>query len=680
MWINGWTTMNNCKIYFFLLMIVMGQQIKAQTALPQVLQIPEEIDPVKVSLESRADELLNRLSLHGDVDAAAVMDAIRSNLNLTHAGETDLDMQIVKSLDRGTYTIHNLIFQSLPGVYVPANLYVPKGKGPFPAILNSHGHWPPGRRSEIVQRTAQILASNGYVCLSMDAMGSGERGRMHQHEYHGANLGSLLLDLGTPLMGVQLLENQRAIDLLCSLDYVDKDQIGATGASGGGNQTMWLAAVEPRVRAAVPVVSVGTFRSYIMNSNCVCELHPKGLLHFEEGQLLQTMAPKAVKIITALRDGNAAFNVHQMLKSYRLAKLSYEEQGLGDKLDYALFDEPHSYTDAMNETMVQWFNKSFNYRTSSTVDISLVQLLDTSSLSVLQHGVERNKIITIPQFIQREFGASEKHLFSEARLDAASCRTALRQLLSSTEPDTFRAVKSLEPSKGWQRLLLETTQGQLIPVLLKKPSGEGKNIYVVFPSQGKEVLSAADMDRLLCTGDGVAVVDLYGLGERASATGDRIDGALPRFHTLSRSLLWLGQTMMGLWADEIRLVSDYMQQHYPAHQLIVQADSETAVAALVSSSLAPRQNKLQLRHLLISYLPGPSGGLDNYNMAVHIPGILRWGDIPLLLALSSDDVYIDDLLPWAGKACSDRDNKELVEKVNAYKRKLHMGGTLQINE
>ena len=120
--------MNNCKIYFFLLMIVMGQQIKAQSALPQVLQIPEEIDPVKVSLESRADKLLNRLSLHGDVDAAAVMDAIRSNLNLTHTGETDLDMQIVKSLDRGTYTIHNLIFQSLPGVYVPANLYVPKGK------------------------------------------------------------------------------------------------------------------------------------------------------------------------------------------------------------------------------------------------------------------------------------------------------------------------------------------------------------------------------------------------------------------------------------------------------------------------------------------------------------------------------------------------------------------------
>jgi hypothetical protein len=62
-----------------------------------------------------------------------------------------------------------------------------------------------------------------------------------------------------------------------SLPNVDPGNIGATGASGGGNQTMWLAALDERVKTAVPIVSVGTFEAYIMRSNCICELLIYGL-------------------------------------------------------------------------------------------------------------------------------------------------------------------------------------------------------------------------------------------------------------------------------------------------------------------------------------------------------------------------------------------------------------------
>ena len=671
--------MINLKRYTVLLMMALGQQAAAQPALPEILIIPKEIDPLKVFIESRADELLCKLPMDGIADGKSLLSKVRTNLQLAEDDGGDLDMKIVATLDCGIYTIHNLIFQSLPGVYVPANLYVPKGKGPFPAILNSHGHWAPGRRSEIVQRTSQLLASNGYVCLSMDAMGSGERGRRHEHEYHGANLGSLLLDLGTPLMGIQLLENKRAIDLLCSLEYVNKEQIGATGASGGGNQTMWLTAMDARIKAAVPVVSVGTFRSYIMNSNCVCELHPNGLLHFEEGQLLQAMAPKAVKIITALKDGNAAFNVHQMLKSYRLAKLAYQQQGVGERLAYALFDESHSYTLEMNETMLSWFNKNFKYRLSLPIERNAVNIRDTNLLSVLHHGIKKAKIMTIPAFIDREFKVAEKQRMEMGPQRIEAYQQQLRQLLSSTEADQLLSERMLPEEAGWQRTILETKQGQLIPLLVKKPNGDRDAIRMLFPAQGKQALDFTEIDQLLATGEGVAIIDLFGLGERASASAEYTDGALPRFHTISRSVLWMGQTMMGIWANEITLVSSYLQQQYPNHKLIVQADRETALAALISSNLSPQRRTLELKHLPISYLSGMTESLENFNMAIHIPGILKWGDMPMLLALSKENVNLDQLLPWSGDSCLERDKKRLLDKVNAYKIKFKTGGTLQIN-
>ncbi len=649
----------------------MGLYSNAQQNLPSVLAIPEEVDAVKILIENRADELVCGLKTGDLAHASELLRQMEANLQLEPGVQPALDMQIVSTRDRGSYSIHNIIFQSMEGVYIPANLYVPKGKGPFPAALNSHGHWAPGRRSEVVQLTSQILALNGYVCLSIDAMGSGERGRNHQHEYHGANLGSSLLDLGTPLMGIQLLENRRAIDLLCTLPYVDQDRIGATGASGGGNQTMWLAAADPRVKAAVPVVSTGTFRSYIMNSNCVCELHPNGLLHFEEGQLLQAMAPKAIKIITALKDGNAAFNVHQMLKSFRMAKRAYQQQGAGDRIDYELFDEPHSYTTAMNLSMLQWFDKAFDHTSSPSETIGFVELLDTAELAVLDHAVDRTNIMTIPEFVQREFDKIQERILTQEMVKKETKKHHLRQLLSKVEPDQLLRAQSLEPKEGWQRIVLETANQQLIPIRFKAPKNESKTIHIFFPSGRKQTFTNHNMEDLIDQGEGVAVVDLLGLGERASTYGDHMDGALPRFHTVSRSLIWVGETMMGIWQQEIGLVTAYLHQENKESKLIVIADHETAMAVLMYRALSTIDQEFALWQLPISFVPDQLGKLDHYNMAIHIPGILKWGDIPMLLALSDAPITLNEMSTIGGKHCEELDKKQLEEKVNAYKRKFN---------
>lgn len=151
------------------------------------------------------------------------------------------------------------------------------------------------------------------------------------------------MDVGETLMGIEITDNIRGVDLLCSLPYVDAKNIGATGASGGGNQTMWLTAMDERVKAAVPVVSVGTFEAYVMGSPCICEVLTDGLTFTEEAAVLALAAPRAIKMCNHSRDANQAFNPREMLRSYKNAKPVFEMLGAGDNIAYDTFNLSHGY-------------------------------------------------------------------------------------------------------------------------------------------------------------------------------------------------------------------------------------------------------------------------------------------------------------------------------------------------
>jgi hypothetical protein len=104
-----------------------------------------------------------------------------------------------------------------------------------------------------------------------------------------------------------ITDNIRGVDLLSSLTYVDAQHIGATGSSGGGNQTMWLTAMDERIKAAVPVVSAGTFQAYVMGTPCICEVLVDGLTFTEEAGVLGLIAPRAIKMCNHSKDNLPGF-------------------------------------------------------------------------------------------------------------------------------------------------------------------------------------------------------------------------------------------------------------------------------------------------------------------------------------------------------------------------------------
>src|SRR5207245_4301984 len=120
--------------------------------------------------------------------------------------------------------------------------------------------------------------------------------------YHGALLGAALWPAGLSLLGMQVYDNRRAVDYLVSRPEVDADKLGITGASGGGNQTMYAGALDERFRAVVPVCSVGTYQAYLHAACCVCEVLPGALRFAAEGDVIALVAPRALMVINATRD------------------------------------------------------------------------------------------------------------------------------------------------------------------------------------------------------------------------------------------------------------------------------------------------------------------------------------------------------------------------------------------
>ena len=482
----------------------------------------------------------------------ALRERIWASLGAGIDHKLDLDYRESNSIQMDGYTVKNIVYQSRPGFYVTGNLYIPDGMGPFPAVINMHGHWSQGRFDEHVQARGHLLARNGYVCMSVDAFGAGERSTTHGiFEYHGANLGASLMNVGETLMGMQLVDNMRGVDLLCSLKFVDRNRIGATGASGGGNQTMWLAAMDERIAAAVPVVSVGSFQSYINAINCICELLPDGLTFTEESGVLALTAPRALKICNCLGDSNPTFFPSEMLRSFAEVRKIYQVYDSAEsKLSYQIFNLPHGYWPEIRETMLGWFNlhlKSIGH--GKTEEETPFDALSEEKLMFYPKGRRDQKVVTIADFCTIQGNQLRKQNLELKTFNQEAEIKKLAAVLRLGRPLVLARIHQYGKENVWEKYALETECGRMIPLLLKRPERNTQNYVVLCHPEGKAKLANTHLMENVPPENGIILLDLYGSGETCNLDYDYTGTLL--YHNLARSLLWLGRTMMGEWVKDI---------------------------------------------------------------------------------------------------------------------------------
>jgi hypothetical protein len=573
-----------------------------------------------------------------------------------------LDMKETGTIQMKGYSIKKITFQTRPGIYATANLYIPEGKGPFPGVIFMIGHWLKGKiDAEGPQAVGHSLALNGYVCLSIDPWGSGERTTIHGlFEDHGDenNLGSSLMNIGETLMGMEITDNMRGVDLLCSLPYVDSKNIGATGASGGGNQTMWLTALDERIKAAMSVVSVGTFQSYIMGTPCICEVVADAFDMTEEAGILALIAPRAIKMCNHKKDDNPAFFPSEMIRSYTNAKPVFTMYGAEDNISYQLFDLPHGYMAEDREAVLGWFDLHLKAIGDGSPKKEIpFELLPEEQLMVFPKGQRDTDVSGTVEYCKRR-GKELRSVFLNARSgDAALKRRELSALLGVTEASGLKHVYEYQQMNGWDRFALASTDNKLIPVLLRAPRDKGKEIVIVCNPDGKENIPRGLIDEIIQSGKGVAVVDLSGTGE-ASSTFVGNNYRLGRLRTVARSELWFGRTMIGEWLNELTILIQFLNSRYKAVKVNIDGTKEAGLAGLFLSALGGHVDQVTLREAPVSYLFDTRDGIDFFSAAIQLPGFLNWGDVSLAAALGSKNIVFINPVTISGQKITGNPLKE----------------------
>jgi hypothetical protein len=303
--------------------------------------------------------------------------------------KTPLNAVVHGRVERDDYTVDRVFFESFPGHYVTGNLYLPKNppqNGKMPGILSAHGHWNQGRfmevsptdvkqhlaigaerfesgaRSPLHARCVQ-LARMGCAVFFYDMLGTADSIQIQEHrsgrrpDLNGKEPGTF--GLYSPMadlrlqsnFGLQTWNSIRALDFLLTLPGVDASRLAITGESGGGTQSLMLAAVDERLAAAFPCVMAST----AMQGGCTCE--NACYLRINQGNIdiAAAFAPKPMGL-TAANDWTKELET----KGFPDLKRVWSALGKPDDV-MATFNIHwlHNYNHVSRTTMYGFMNKHF---------------------------------------------------------------------------------------------------------------------------------------------------------------------------------------------------------------------------------------------------------------------------------------------------------------------------------
>jgi sugar lactone lactonase YvrE/cephalosporin-C deacetylase-like acetyl esterase len=631
----------------------------------------DEVPPNKQYLEfvrKQAAELRKSDKPPATADEwAKQAEALRANLLRAWGGEAcflpkpcPLDpQQHGDPLKRDGYTVEKVTFQTRPGVRMTANLYVPDAakKKPAPAILQVHGHSRGAKQDPSVQARCIGAAKLGFVVLCVDAFGAGERGvGTALGEYHGDMTAATLLPVGLPLSGLQVYENTRAVDYLETRPEVDKDRIGITGESGGGNQTMYAGAWDRRFKCVVPVCSVGNYQAYLGVACCMCEVVPGALRFTEEWAVLGLVAPRPLMVINGTKD-SIQFSVGEAKKSLALAAPVFKVLGKPDHVRHSVFEEPHGYSKAMREAMYGFMTLHLKGEgKGDPIPDPEIKTENPEDLRCYPGDTRPKDFMTIPEFAARA-GAdllvprAEPGTADAWAKAAGGMRTALRDRALGGFPAPRQDwPKTAAKVEGRGRVVTFTPEPGITLAATIEP-GKGPPV-VLLDLGGAEAARKGPLYAAL-KADGATVVTLDLRATGGQAVGSERVGRAPD-HNSAEWALWLGRPLLGQWAFDVARLLDALGQldGAPAKDVTVIGQGPAGLVALCTAALDDRVGAVVATESLLRFDTGvPYAG---QRLGVLAPRLLpEVGDVAHLAALCAPKrVVIAGSVEGDGKAAS----------------------------
>jgi dienelactone hydrolase len=523
-----------------------------------------------------------------------------------------LNARVTKTTRRDGFVIDHVLFESLPDYYVTANLYRPDRAGRHPAVLMSMGHWDSGKAAG--QLISSNLARKGFVVLAYDPVGQGERQQAYDKrmgrsliggptEQHFSN-GAAAILMGQSVARYFIHDGMRAIDYLVSRPEVDADRIGATGCSGGGTQTTYIAALDARVKVAAVACYMNSFQTLFAGSIGDSEQSVPGFLSsgLDQTDYVALFAPKPWLITSTEDDFFTPAGARQVVdEAQRWYRLYDAEQQIKWVVGPGGHGTPLVVREAIYDWMLRWLGQIGDAREVP------VTLLPDHELRVTPDGqVNGRELYQIIRDTPRQQGTP------------AELERFIRDLMARNEP-LVRTVSILPATPGSRK--------QPAVILVQDSLKPG-----------------AEAEGLRADGHVVALVALSGRGG---------DSERPRSgNWMNNTRAWLvGRNLPAMHAAEINAAVTELAKRadVDGSRITARASGVAGVALLLAAAVNPQIGSVSLSRTPYSVRAAIDAPIHTNLHDAVIPGFaVKWDLSDLRELLRPRSVAWRDPTDWMG--------------------------------
>ncbi len=503
---------------------------------------------------------------------------------------TPLNARTVATYQRDGYHVEKVVFESMPGLFVTANLFIPDGEGRRPAVVMSCGHSNEGKDYPCYLRACVIAVKKGFVTLMFDPYEQGER---RWHTMIGSTRGHTQISLRGEMVGwsmalLRIWDGMRAIDYVASRAEVDASRIGYMGQSGGGTMTALMEAVEPRIRVAAP-------SCYLTSMSALChvkgpqdgEQNIYGQLSFGLNQTSYVLMPDIPVAVTCKMSD--MFPYYGTRTLFRTVECVERTIGCAGRSWLNDAPGPHGWTEATETSSVLFLA---NHLIPGSADPRQMKrdtrLLDIAfDKDAIDVGLAEEERGCAPGRATKNIPGA-RDIYDIIAVRGVAAKAARRELSASEKAEAARRLAVIPTlaeadarTKDWPvgtvegidvaRLAVQYPDGAMLPaVYLSRPGASGSPVLVA--SAKGRAAGLAIARRYLEKGCCVLVADVTGVGEVGSekflfySAKERPDESLGAMQYL------IGAPLVGRRARDLLVFGDWLRRRCGKAPLLVATD------------------------------------------------------------------------------------------------------------
>lgn len=557
--------------------------------------------------------------------------------------KTPLNARVIGTTKRDGYRVERVVYESRPEHHVTANLYLPEGKGPFPAVLMPIGHSGGGKADSSTQRGAILLAQHGLAALAYDPIGQGERRQLLDDkglpvvasitsEHTMVGVGALLV--GRSTASYRVWDGIRSLDYLASRPEIDAKRLGCTGCSGGGTLTAYLMALDDRIAAAAPscyITSLERLFATIGPQDAEQNITGQVAFGMEHADYLTLRAPRPTLICAASRD---FFDSQGTWTSFREAKRVYGLMGHAERVDLVESDSGHGFPKTQREAMLRWMRRWLLKVDDAPTEgeIAVVKesdLLCTRTGQVLEDFKGKSVFgLNAEREAELAKGRAKARSRDELLKDVAR-RVGVRLPVAAAKMTEVGEVKR----EGYRirKLIFETEPGVQVPGLLFAGGRGPLVIYADGAGKSGAAAPGGPIEKLVKDGSRVLALDLRGMGETAPG---QAPAGRPNYFGVDYFeafvSLHLSRPLPGQRTTDLLAVVAKMTGESDDIRLI--GVGAAGPAALHAAALEARIKQLTLEGSLVSWSAVVRTPISHNQLTNVVPGALAAYDLPDLAA------------------------------------------------